>query len=337
MYDVFISYTTDNVEKAREIRRILAENHITLFFAPDDIRGSEDHTRVVPQAIRNSKCFLLLMSKEAQQSSWVKRELGEADDYNTALTKQNGGRYPIFVLYLDDAVLREDYRFILRFSQSYSSNLGFHEQMRRFIHEYKEIIEKNAKASGASVCSVAETASRTTDEKVRRSKRTGWIVGAVTTAVIVVAVALFLMLSGSDSRDGSYVIWNPDSSVAMSKQIVKEYYLAGHDVTWDENRVAGYNSTCVWQLDFNDDGTFTISFGGKLLGMQAGYNGLGFDGVFTENRWELVQADGGLYYIRNTQTGYYLEWFAQKNNWATHPDIDSENYTLFCMQLDKVS
>ncbi len=319
MRDVFISYSTKNKTEVEAIRRILADNRISTWYAPEDITGEEDFTKKIPPAIRECTCFLLVMSKDAQESKWVHRELGIADKNNR----------PIFILRLDDEPMQDEYELVLQYKQSYPSHLGFEEQMRRFIKDYRARVQKNDVDKPINI-------DKDAGSKPTVSKRTWAVVGGIAVALIAALVTLLLMLGG-DEADGKYVIWNPQDSVALSNKTVKEHYLAGVAVSVDGDAVAGYNSTCVWELDFVDDNTFTISYNGKLLGMQAGYNGIGFGGDYTETRWVLVDAGDGLYYVRNVQTQYYLEWFSAKGNWATHPELTTANVELFRLRLDKVS
>ena len=69
--------------------------------------------------------------------------------------------------------------------------------------------------------------------------------------------------------------------------------------------------------------------------MEPGYNGIGFGGEYTADRWVLEPAGNERYYLRNKETGYYLEWFEEKDNWATYDKVNSGNRDLFRVRLDE--
>ncbi len=319
MRDVFISHSTKNKTKVEAIQSVLADNNISTWYAPDDIIGEDDFTRIIPPAIRGCKCFLLVMSKEAQNSKWVHRELGIADKNNR----------PVFVFHLDDMPMQDEYELVLQYTQSYPFHLGFEEQMRRFITDYRKKVEKNTIDKPIDIDQSAVS------KFTSGSKRKWAVISAVAVIMVALLTALLFLFGGNDA-DGSYVIWNPQDSVAMSSKTVHEHYMEGSEVYLVDGTVAGYNSACVWELDFAEDNSFTISYNGQLLGMQPGYNGIGFGGDYTENRWILEDEGDGKYFVRNVQTQYYLEWYSAKNNWATYPNVD-ENRALFQLRLDKVS
>lgn len=314
MYDVFISYTTENERQAEKIRKMLESSGITCWFAPGTIHGSQDFTRVIPPAIRDSRTFLLVMSEAAQRSKWVKRELGIADKNDL----------PIYTLFLEDCPLDDDFDFVLQFNQHYKAALGFPEQMRRLIAELKEDLADPNKAVRPS-----QTARESVGSK--KKSRLPLILGGAA-AVIVVIVAVVLLLGGG-LRDGEYVIWNPACGVALSGDPINTYYHAGEPVGSRGDTLTEYGPKCVWELDFEGE-SFTISRDGKTLGVEPGKRGIGLGGDFTADRWELVEADDGLYYIRNAESGFYLEWYEDKNNWATHDDVNENNRELFLVRID---
>ncbi len=308
MHDVFISYTTEDERQAEKIRKMLEDNGITCWFAPSTIHGAQDFTRVIPPAIRDSRAFLLVMSGAAQRSKWVKRELGLADKHNL----------PIYTLFLEDCPLDDDFDFVLQFNQHYKAALGFPEQMRRLIAELKEDLADPGKAARASV-------------DTRKKSRLPLILGVA--AAVVAAIVAAVLLLGGGLRDGEYVIWNPAYGVALSGEPIHTYYHAGEPIGSQGDTLTGYTVKSVWELDFEGD-SFTISRDGKTLGVEPGKRGIGLGGDFTADRWELVEADDGLYYIRNAETGFYLEWYAEKENWATHDDVNQNNRELFLVRID---
>ena len=74
----FISFSSKNRESAEKIRDILEENGIKTWMCDHSITIGEDYTKKIGPAIRNSDHFILLLSKEAEESVYVYRELAIA-------------------------------------------------------------------------------------------------------------------------------------------------------------------------------------------------------------------------------------------------------------------
>lgn len=75
MHDVFISYSTQDQFDADLVKRVLESNGIVCWMAPGSIPTGSNYAREIPNAIRNAKIFLLLLSRAAQTSNWVPIEL----------------------------------------------------------------------------------------------------------------------------------------------------------------------------------------------------------------------------------------------------------------------
>lgn len=76
--DVFISYKSEEYHQAREVRLRLEAAGISCWMAPEDIPGGTSYAMEIPQAIRESKFFVLILSRGAMASRWVSRELDQA-------------------------------------------------------------------------------------------------------------------------------------------------------------------------------------------------------------------------------------------------------------------
>ncbi len=77
-YDVFISYSSKNIETALAICHVLESNNIRCWMAPRNIPAGADYGDVIDVAITECKVFLLLYSEPATISPWVKGELNLA-------------------------------------------------------------------------------------------------------------------------------------------------------------------------------------------------------------------------------------------------------------------
>ena len=313
MHDVFISYTTENQNEALKIKGILENHGIACWMAPSEIHGSQDFTKQIPPAIKGAKAFLLLMSNAAQRSKWVKRELGLADKYDA----------PMYTFFLEDCQLEDEFDFILQFNQHYKADLGFNEQIRRLVAELQEDFSNPPMAVRPSQII----------KKPIPPKKNRLPIFLGITAVVAALILAAVMLLGGGHRDGEYVIWNPEYAMALTCDVVHDYYMAGESVLGRSDTLSSFSEKSVWELDFDGD-TFTISRAGQLLGMRQGYNGIGLGGDHIYVKWELVDAGDGYYFVRNKDTGYYLEWYNAKDNWCAHNNIDGKNREMFLVRIE---
>ena len=79
MADVFISHSSKDKEIAELICNTLEANGIKCWIAPRDIRGGDDWSAAITDAISESKVFIIVYSKNSAQSTQVPREIALAD------------------------------------------------------------------------------------------------------------------------------------------------------------------------------------------------------------------------------------------------------------------
>lgn len=309
MYDVFISYCSKNQKQADRIHKALTAQGYVCWYAPSDLYGTEDFVRVIPPAIKESKAFLLLLSTESQDSKWVYRELRMADEQDK----------PIFTFFLENFTLNETFSFLLQSNHHYLPAMSLEDQISHLLTDLPKVLDSVP----------------VPPPPPRKKIPLGLILGCAAGILAILAAVFFLFFRGP--QDGSYVIWNPAYSTALTCDPINDYYHAGETVLCKGNSLTSYSQKSVWELDFLTEDTFTMSHNGQALGVEPGYNGIGFGGNYTADQWELIDAGDGYFYIRNTETGFYLEWFAQKDNWSTHDSITETNRDLFLLRLDSAS
>ena len=334
-HGVFISYSSENKAEAVKIREYLEKNGLSCWFAPVKIRGRQDFSDVIPQAIEMSYTFLLLISESAQRSKWVQRELGEADERDV----------PIYTLFLEDCDLNRKFNFILKYNQHYHLSSDREAKLARLVEELKEDIaeakqEEDRKndtvisdPTPVEVFPSDEVKPSPKDKLAARKKAAGVAV----VGVVAVILAVLLILGAMSTNEGEYVIWNPEYNIALTITPINKHYHAGEAVTPKGNDLASYSSKCIWKIEFDDKNIFTMSSDEITLGVEPGYNGIGLGGNYVADKWELVEAGDGLYYIRNVESGAFLEWYIEKNNWTTHTDITDDNRERFLIRLEQVS
>lgn len=150
MKEVFISYSTIDTAQAETVRNVLEKNGLSCWMAPRDIPGGSNYTKEIPIAIRNCKVFVLILSKNAQNSHWVLKELDSA--VNCAKV--------ILPFMLEDCTLNDEFNFLLTGAQRYSAYQKTAEAMETLISRIRGIISAEPGS---------EPVAKQTEEKPARS------------------------------------------------------------------------------------------------------------------------------------------------------------------------
>jgi hypothetical protein len=83
--DVFISYGSDDVALAREVRRHLEIGGYTCWMAPDDVAGPLSWAEQIVDSIASCKVMLVLISSVANRSTHVSKEVDLALEHGKAV------------------------------------------------------------------------------------------------------------------------------------------------------------------------------------------------------------------------------------------------------------
>jgi hypothetical protein len=75
---VFLSYSSANAQDAEALKALMEKGGISVWMAPHEISFGESFADIIPPAIEKCACFVLLLTEEAQRSSWVPKELDQA-------------------------------------------------------------------------------------------------------------------------------------------------------------------------------------------------------------------------------------------------------------------
>ncbi|MBQ3266027.1 MAG: toll/interleukin-1 receptor domain-containing protein [Ruminococcus sp.] len=100
---VFISYSSKETSAAEQVRSVLLKNSIACWMAPASIEGGSDYTKAIPSAISNCGAVVLVCSRNAQSSYWVKSEIIDA------ISKGK----PIVPFIIDKAEMNSEFNFML--------------------------------------------------------------------------------------------------------------------------------------------------------------------------------------------------------------------------------
>ena len=76
--DVFISYSSKQIDEALVIRDKLTESGISCWMAPDSIPSGSQYWQEIPIALANTKVLVLLLTPDAENSKWVPKEVNTA-------------------------------------------------------------------------------------------------------------------------------------------------------------------------------------------------------------------------------------------------------------------
>ena len=131
MKEIFISYSTVDAESAETVRNVLEKNGLSCWMAPRDIPGGSNYTKEIPIAIRNCKVFVLVLSKNAQNSHWVLKELDSA---------VNCGKV-ILPFMLEDCILNDEFNFLLTGAQRYAAYQKKAEALETLIRRIRGILD----------------------------------------------------------------------------------------------------------------------------------------------------------------------------------------------------
>ncbi len=130
MKDVFISYKAEEIEEAGWVKSVLESNGISCWMAPSCIPGGSSYAVEIPNAIRQAKVFVLVLSSKAQDSQWVSREVDLAI---------NEGKI-VLPFMLENCALKDDFNFYLTNVQRYSAYENKVAAMEKMIREIKAIV-----------------------------------------------------------------------------------------------------------------------------------------------------------------------------------------------------
>src|SRR6185295_17813316 len=77
-YSCFISYSTKDEEFARRLHSRMRDNHLRVWFAPEDIKSGQKIHEQLERAIQVHDRLLIVLSEQSMQSEWVMTEIRNA-------------------------------------------------------------------------------------------------------------------------------------------------------------------------------------------------------------------------------------------------------------------
>lgn len=135
---IFISYSSKDNEYVNQITQALKKAHIAYWKAPDMISAGSNYAKEIPKAIADCSVFLLVMSKTAQESMWVEKEIDKAIC----------SRKVILPVRIDECELNDLFKFYLNNVQMYQAEIrnDIITDMEDIITRVNDILEQHSKS-----------------------------------------------------------------------------------------------------------------------------------------------------------------------------------------------
>ena len=105
---IFISYSSKDGAEAEKMKLLLSDRGFETWMAPGDIPAGKKYASVIVSAIRDCSCFLLLLTENAQASTWVPKEVERAVSF----------KRPIVPVQLDELELNDEFSLYISTDQA---------------------------------------------------------------------------------------------------------------------------------------------------------------------------------------------------------------------------
>lgn len=238
MKDIFISYKSEDIEKARAVRDHLESEGLSVWMAPDSITGGASYAAEIPPAIDGAKVFLLVFTKNTQNSKWVSRELDRAI---------NGNKI-IIPLMLDDCLLNDEFSFYLTNVQRYPAYENYDKSLKKMTDEIKRYIVPQVQEAKTEIkkVEIPKPPKPKKPKKPGNAKKIGMAILGIILAVIVCSFAVGKMneveITGEtlDKRDTNIFLYK--------KQITNEDI--NSILRMDEINLISFDECTVDSADF---------------------------------------------------------------------------------------
>ena len=183
----FISYSTKNQAEAAAMRDLLNRNGVKTWMAPGDIPLGKKYAQVINSALQNCSCLVLMLSRDAQQSQFVAKEVERVVSHGKT----------IIAAQLDQIGLMNEFEFFLSDTQLIAVQKidDSSSEARRIVEAVKALCsdspgtERSEPEPDSALSGPAE-APGSTDPKSRK----GYIISAVVFLLAVCALIISLVI-----------------------------------------------------------------------------------------------------------------------------------------------
>ena len=161
------------------------------------------------------------------------------------------------------------------------------------------------------------------------------VLGGVSSAVQTLEYTVKSESTAPIADGDQVVIYAPAYNKALSSEKTG-YYNVGTDISVGaDGAVTGYSDDDVWTVVANDDGTYSFQQDGQSIGLADNHASMDLGAV--NDDWELIDLGDGLYNVKNTVRGNYMEWYAQYSNWSTYNSSSADTDDQFQLSFYKVT
>ena len=161
------------------------------------------------------------------------------------------------------------------------------------------------------------------------------VLGGVSSAVQTLEYTVKTESTAPIANGDQVVIYAPAYNKALSSKKTG-YYNVGTDITVKaDGTVTGYGASDIWTVVANDDGTYSFQQNGENIGLADSHASMDLGAVHDD--WELIDLGDGLYNVKNTGRGNYMEWYAQYSNWSTYNSSSAATDDQFQLSFYKVT
>ena len=122
---------------AYETKNILRQNGINAWMAPESIPAGSDYGSEIPKALKSCSAFVILLSKDAQNSRWIPKEIDGAINNDKI----------IIPFKIDNSDISESFGFRLGDSQRIEAYQRLSDAFLELINRLKEILHINNESS----------------------------------------------------------------------------------------------------------------------------------------------------------------------------------------------
>lgn len=143
-WDVFISFSTKNKERAIRAKSFLSGCGLRCWFAPDSISGGADWSEEIAYGLKNSAMMVLLWSTDAMQSVPVQREIQYAFNHNK----------PIIPFRLDEVDPQEGIKYLLGNTQYIDAFVDFETSLEHLAERVKHYRGQGTSNGGQEVVNI---------------------------------------------------------------------------------------------------------------------------------------------------------------------------------------
>lgn len=199
--EIFISFAIEKEDKAREICNKIEKGGTTCFFAPRDIHAGREYARELVDGIDHAKGLVLLMSKGANESPHVLREV------ERAVRK----KVPILMYRLEDVTLSKSMEYFLMTHQWVNAGAEGEKALMTFVEECKQDFCRGADDKKA--LDVPENTASVNE------KRRGNFLYTRTGAIVLTVITAFLIIGAFLAVDFGFQL-----GIVFGKDAVKETF-----------------------------------------------------------------------------------------------------------------